>query len=157
MADPQAHLDHLDRLMGDLGRALAEKDWDAMAGLNEQVKPAVEPLMAALEAGEDPESLNAGDWQRFENQGRDGANLSRFVVQRAFAMPRPDEGNPSMAKAVGQREAAIILVDAVNEGAVDTDGAEYQQLRQFLAQLEGQREYMAYQQYLRNTAEVDRD
>ncbi|AMQ90731.1 MULTISPECIES: SurA N-terminal domain-containing protein [Marinobacter] len=117
----------------------------------------VDELMAALEAGEDPESLNAGDWQRFENQGRDGANLSRFVVQRAFAMPRPEEGNPSMAKAVGQREAAIILVDAVNEGAVDTDGAEYQQLRQFLAQLEGQREYMAYQQYLRNTAEVDRD
>lgn len=117
----------------------------------------VDELMAALEAGEDLESLNAGDWQRFENQGRDGANLSRFVVQRAFAMPRPDEGNPSMAKAVGQREAAIILVDAVNEGAVDTDGAEYQQLRQFLTQLEGQREYMAYQQYLRNTAEVDRD
>lgn len=117
----------------------------------------VDELMAALEAGEDPESLNAGDWQRFENQGRDGANLSRFVVQRAFAMPRPEEGNPSMAKAVGQREAAIILVDAVNEGAVDTDGVEYQQLRQFLAQLEGQREYMAYQQYLRNTAEVDRD
>ncbi|MDX5387004.1 MAG: SurA N-terminal domain-containing protein [Alteromonadaceae bacterium] len=117
----------------------------------------VDELMAALEAGEDPESLNAGEWQRFENQGRDGANLSRFVVQRAFAMPRPDEGNPSMAKAVGQREAAIILVDAVNEGAVDTDGAEYQQLRQFLTQLEGQREYMAYQQYLRNTAEVDRD
>ncbi|QFS86739.1 MULTISPECIES: SurA N-terminal domain-containing protein [unclassified Marinobacter] len=117
----------------------------------------VDELMAALEAGEDPESLNAGDWQRFENQGRDGANLSRLVVQRAFAMPRPDEGNPSMAKAVGQREAAIILVDAVNEGAVDTDGAEYQQLRQFLTQLEGQREYMAYQQYLRNTAEVDRD
>ncbi|MHA7853006.1 SurA N-terminal domain-containing protein [Marinobacter shengliensis] len=117
----------------------------------------VDELMAALEAGEDPESLNAGDWQRFESQGRDGANLSRFVVQRAFAMPRPEEGNPSMATAVGQREAAIILVDAVNEGAVDTDGAEYQQLRQFLTQLEGQREYMAYQQYLRNTAEVDRD
>jgi len=31
MADPQAHLDYLDRLMADLGRALAEKDWDAMA------------------------------------------------------------------------------------------------------------------------------
>lgn len=123
----------------------------------EALEARVEELMAALEAGEDPDSLNAGDWQRFESQGRDGANLSRFVVQRAFAMPRPDEGSPSMAKAVGQREAAIILVDAVNEGAVDTDGAEYQQLRQFLTQLEGQREYMAYQQYLRNTAEVDRD
>ena len=123
----------------------------------EALEARVDELMAALEAGEDPESLNAGDWQRFEGQGRDGANLSRFVLQRAFAMPRPDEGNPSMAKAVGQREAAIILVDAVNEGAVDTDGAEYQQLRQFLTQLEGQREYMAYQQYLRNTAEVDRD
>jgi peptidyl-prolyl cis-trans isomerase D len=136
---------------------------DDIAGLlearktREVLEARVDELMAALAAGEEPESLGAGDWQRFENQGRDGANLSRFVVQRAFAMPRPEEGSPSMAKAVGQREAAIILVDAVNEGAVDTDGAEYQQLRQFLTQLEGQREYMAYQQYLRNTAEVDRD
>ena len=52
MADAQAHLDHLDQLIADLGRALAEKDWEAMSTLNEQVKPAVEPLMAALEAGE---------------------------------------------------------------------------------------------------------
>ena len=52
MADPQAHLDHLDQLMARLGRALADKDWEAMASLNEKVKPAVEPLMAALEAGE---------------------------------------------------------------------------------------------------------
>ena len=40
---------------------------------------------------------------------------------------------------------------------VDQEGAEYQQLMRFLAQLEGQREYTAYQQYLRNTAEVERN
>ncbi len=50
------------------------------------------------------------------------------------------------------------MLTGVNEGEVDQEGAEYQQLMRFLAQLEGgQREYTAYQQYLRNTAEVERN
>ncbi|GGC74273.1 SurA N-terminal domain-containing protein [Marinobacter halophilus] len=123
----------------------------------EALEARVDELVAALESGNQPEALEAGGWQQFENQGRDGSDLSPFVVQRVFAMPRPVAGQPSVGKAVGQREAAIILVDAVNEGEVDAESAEFQQLRQFLTQLEGQREYTAYQQYLRNTAEVSRD
>ncbi|MFO8141983.1 MAG: SurA N-terminal domain-containing protein [Marinobacter sp.] len=123
----------------------------------EALNARVDELMTALESGSQPEALGAGDWQQFEGQGRDGAGLSQFVVQRVFAMPRPETDRPSVGKAVGQREAAIILVDAVHEGDVDAEGAEFQQLRQFLTQLEGQREYAAYQQYLRNVAEVNRD
>lgn len=123
----------------------------------EALSARVDELMAALESGRQPEELEAGDWQQFEGQGRDGAGLSQFVVQRVFAMPRPETGQPSVGKAVGQRQAAIILVDAVNEGNVDKEGVEFQQLRQFLTQVEGQREYTAYEQYLRNVAEVSRD
>ncbi|MBE0484599.1 SurA N-terminal domain-containing protein [Marinobacter sp.] len=123
----------------------------------EALEARVDELMAALESGDQPEALNAGEWQQFEGQGRDGSGLSQFVVQRAFAMSRPEADKPSVGKAVGQREAAIILVDAVQEGDVDTAGVEFQQLRQFLTQLEGQREYAAYQQYLRNEAKVDRN
>ena len=123
----------------------------------EALSARVDELIAALESGRQPEELEAGEWQQFESQGRDGAQLSQFVVQRVFAMPRPETDRPSIGKAVGQREAAIILVDAVNEGDVDVAGVEFQQLRQFLTQLEGQREYTAYEQYLRNVAEVNRD
>lgn len=35
-------------------------------------------------------------------------------------------------------------------------GDEFSQLRNFLASLQGQREYQAYQQYLRENAEVER-
>ncbi|WP_372981441.1 SOS cell division inhibitor [Marinobacter sediminum] len=52
MANPEEHLEHFDQLMADLGRALSEQDWDRLAELNRQVKPAAEPLMLALEAQE---------------------------------------------------------------------------------------------------------
>ncbi len=123
----------------------------------EALEARADELLAAIESGSAPETLDAGDWQEFEAQGREGSGLSSYVVQRVFALSRPKAGQPTVGKAIGQSEAAIILVDAVNEGDVDKEGAEFQQLRQFLTQLEGQREYTAYQQYLRNTAEVSRD
>ena len=80
MADPQAHLDHLDQLMARLGRALADKDWEAMASLNEKVKPAVEPLMAALEAGEieaEPVRLRLQELQQFIDAADESARIAR--------------------------------------------------------------------------------
>ena len=80
MADAQAHLDHLDRLMADLGRGLEDKDWEAMTSLNEQVKPAVEPLMAALEAGEleaEPVRLRLQELQQFIDAADESARIAR--------------------------------------------------------------------------------
>ena len=45
MTDARTHLDTLDKLMADLGQALAARDWDAMARLNGQVKPCLAPVM----------------------------------------------------------------------------------------------------------------
>lgn len=80
MADSNAHLEHLDRLLADLGRALADKDWDAMAQLNNRVKPAVEPLLAALEAGElepEPVRLRLEELQQFVDAADESARIAR--------------------------------------------------------------------------------
>ena len=71
-------------------------------------------------------------------------------------MPRPDDGGITTGKAVSSEQAAVVVLEAVNDGEVDRESQEYTQLRQFMAQLEGQREYTAYQQYLRNQAEIER-
>lgn len=117
----------------------------------------VDELVAQLESGTSAEELGVGERQQFENQGRNGSGLSPRVVQEVFSMARPDGETPTVGRAVAADQAAVIVLTGVNEGEVDQEGAEYQQLMRFLAQLEGQREYTAYQQYLRNTAEVERN
>ncbi|MBU2955237.1 SOS cell division inhibitor [Marinobacter sp. F3R08] len=87
MADPQAHLDNLDQLMADLGHALADKDWEALAGLNAQVKPAVEPLMIALEAGEvdaEPVRRRLQALQQFIDTADESARDARKEAQDAL-------------------------------------------------------------------------
>lgn len=125
--------------------------------IREALSARADELVARLEAGDAMNELGAGEWQQFENQGRNIAGISPFVVERVFSMARPEGDAPEVGRAVGAEEAAVIILASVNEGEVDQDGAEYQQLVRFLAQLEGQREYAAYQQYLRNTAEVERN
>ena len=117
----------------------------------------VDELVAQLESGTSADELGAGEWQQFEDQGRSVSGLSPRVVQEVFSMARPDGDSPTVGRAVTADQAAVIVLTGVNEGEVDQEGAEYQQLMRFLAQLEGQREYTAYQQYLRNTAEVERN
>ncbi|WP_199455944.1 MULTISPECIES: SurA N-terminal domain-containing protein [unclassified Marinobacter] len=111
-------------------------------------------LVAAVEAGEQP---MADQWQGFEGEGRNVAGLDPFIAQAVFSLPHPEGEQPVVGKALGGSEAAVIVLSAVNPGEVQDDNPEYRQLQQFLAQLEGQREYQAYQQYLRNTAEVERN
>ena len=117
----------------------------------------VDELVAQLESGTSADELGAGEWQQFEDQGRSVSGLSPRVVQEVFSMARPDGDSPTVGRAVTADQAAVIVLTGVNEGEVDQEGAEYQQLMRFLEQLEGQREYTAYQQYLRNTAEVERN
>ncbi|MBN8237885.1 SurA N-terminal domain-containing protein [Marinobacter hydrocarbonoclasticus] len=117
----------------------------------------VDELVAQLESGTSADELGAGEWQQFEDQGRSVSGLSPRVVQKVFSMARPNGDTPTVGRAVTADQAAVIVLTSVNEGEVDQEGAEYQQLLRFLAQLEGQREYTAYQQYLRNTAEVERN
>ncbi|MFO7527760.1 MAG: SurA N-terminal domain-containing protein [Marinobacter sp.] len=113
-------------------------------------------IIASLEQGESAADIEVGQWQSYEAQGRNAGGIAPAVMQTAFSLPHPDEGAVSYGSTSNARQAAVVALDAVNAGEADRDGEEFEQLRQFLASLESQREYTAYQQYLRAQAEVER-
>jgi len=78
-------------------------------------------------------------------------------VQKVFSMKRPEQGESVVDTAVTDSQATVIALEAVNQPEVERDDQQYRQLRDFLAQMEGQREYQAYQQYLRDNAEIERN
>lgn len=87
MANPESDLQHLDQLMADLGRALSDQDWDELSRLSGQVKPAVEPLMTALEAGELDAALvrtRLEELQQLVDAADQSANQARQEAQNAL-------------------------------------------------------------------------
>lgn len=52
MTENNPALLHLDQLLEHLQQALKDQDWDLIARLNAQVKPAIDPLLEALEQGQ---------------------------------------------------------------------------------------------------------
>lgn len=124
--------------------------------IREMLNERAETIVASLEAGESLEALSAGDWERFEDQARNAADADPQVMQTVFSLARPNEGRASYGTAITRSGVAVIALDAVNEGGADANSADLDQLRKFMASLEGQREYAAYQQFLRNRAEVSR-
>lgn len=113
-------------------------------------------IVAGLEDGQSLEDLGAGDWTSYEAQSRNGQEVSAGVMGTVFSLARPSEGGVTYGQSVSANSAAVLALDAVNEGEVQEGEGEFNQLSQFLASLEGQREYSAYQQFLRNRAEVER-
>ena len=114
-----------------------------------------EAVMASLKAGEDASELDLGEWVSYTDQARNGQSASRSVLAKVFALGRPDTG-PVYSSVLNVDGLTIIALDAVEEGEVDPGSEEYRQVRDFLAMINGQREYGAYQEYLRNRAEVER-
>ncbi|RBW49906.1 SurA N-terminal domain-containing protein [Marinobacter sp. F3R11] len=127
----------------------ARKSWELL-------EARAEAIVASLEAGESLDTQNAGDWELFEAQARNSASVEPQILQTVFALPRPSEEAASYGIAMTRTGVAVVALDAVNEGDAEEGSADLDQLRKFLASLEGQREYAAYQQFLRNSAEVSR-
>jgi len=121
----------------------------------EALRERADSIVAELEAGKDASSLDLGEWTTYTDQGRSNLSLSPSLLSTVFALGRPDDGGVYGSE-VMNAGVTIIALDAVSEGAVDTDSQEYQQVRDFLATIGAQREYGAYQGYLRNRAEVER-
>ena len=113
-----------------------------------------ETIIASLEAGESLESV--GEWASYQSLARNSSEAAPAVIQQAFSLPRPDQGEARYGKTVTADAASVVALEAVKDGEVAEGNTELNQLRDFLASLEGQREYAAYQQFLRNQAEVDR-
>lgn len=124
----------------------------------EALKERAQTVVAGLREGTPLEELGAdvGDWQEYTEQRRNNPLLGAPVMMEAFSLGRPDGDEPVYGMAPSGDNMVVIALDRVNEGAVEEDSSELNQLKQFLASLEGQREYTAYQQYLRQHAEVSR-
>ncbi|MBW0146624.1 SurA N-terminal domain-containing protein [Marinobacter arenosus] len=122
----------------------------------EALRERAQEIIAGLEAGQSLEELGAGEWVSYEAQSRNSQEVGAGVMRTVFSLSRPADGEASYGQSVSADRASVVALDGVNEGAVEEDGADFEQLSQFLASLEGQREYSAYQQYLRNRAEVER-
>jgi len=113
-------------------------------------------IAARLQAGELLQDIADANWVAYSEQARSAPELGGGVMQTVYALPRPQAGDASYGHTITGNRAVVIALDKVNEGEVNTDSDEYVQLQEFLASLDGQREYTAYQQWLRNNAEVER-
>lgn len=140
----------LDQVRDDIRAALTDSE------TRDALRQRAQEIVAGLKAGQSLDDLGAGEWTRYEDQSRSASGPGTAVMQTVFSLPRPDQGKASYGQAINTGRAAVVALDAVNEGEVDPASTEFTQLSQFLASLEGQREYTAYQQYLRNQAEVER-
>jgi len=80
MSPPNTHLQHLDQLMGELGEALADRDWKRLSALNAQVRPAVDAAMAALSSGAlavDDVRTRLAELQQFVDEANRQASAAR--------------------------------------------------------------------------------
>lgn len=80
-------LEAVDTLIDHLKSALSKQDWDELSRLNQLVRPTIEPLMAALEAGElqpEPVRERLAKLQTFCDRANNSANEARAEAQRGL-------------------------------------------------------------------------
>lgn len=79
--------DAIDTLLVHLDAALSEQDWEEMARLNQLVRPTIEPVMAALEAGEldaEPVRERLARLQAFCDRANNSANQAKAEARKAL-------------------------------------------------------------------------
>ena len=87
MTTTPGDLQQFDQLMGDMGRALADQDWQRLSELNSQVQATVEPLMAALAANELEATqvrTRLEEMQQLVDAASQGASKARQEAQAAL-------------------------------------------------------------------------
>ena len=120
----------------------------------ELLRQEAEELLAKLRDGE--AAPDGDDWTSYDGVTRDQGELERPVQAAVFSLPAPGEGGFSFGTAETGSDLVVIAVSGVTDGDVDKGSDEVVNMSQFLAQLNGQHEYSAYVQTLRERAEVER-
>lgn len=106
MTESQDPFEELDDLKARLDAALAEEDWDTLVELNQKIKPAVEPVMAALKHREvEPEDVR----ERLEA-------LNRFIEEADRAAVAAREEARQSLKGVNQNRNAARAYQGVSSG-----------------------------------------
>ncbi|RBW50055.1 SOS cell division inhibitor [Marinobacter sp. F3R11] len=86
-SESEVCLVNFDRLMADLGRALADENWESLISLNAGVKPATEPMIAALEAGlvePEPVRVRLEELRQFLDAAGEGAARAKAEAEHAL-------------------------------------------------------------------------
>lgn len=123
----------------------------------QQAEERVETLMAGLESGSTLADLEADSvWQSHAAAGRGDSNLPAAVVQKAFAMPKPAEGEARYGiAALDDGSRAVVVVRSVQEGNGELSDEEHAALASMISSQRGQQVYRAHIDYLRDQAEVE--
>ncbi|MDX1800489.1 MAG: SurA N-terminal domain-containing protein [Marinobacter sp.] len=116
-------------------------------------------VIASLRDGQTLAELGLGKatWEEHKGVTRNEPKLGTPVLSQVFSMPRPaDDGKPTYDQAVSGDSVTVVALDSVSEGKVEGNEQSLAQLQQFLSSQEGRREYSAYQQTLRERAEIEK-
>lgn len=115
-----------------------------------------EEVMTGLRDGKSIDDLGipADSWIEHKELSRNAPGLGASVLTRAFALPQPEADSVTYGLAASGEDSVIIALDKVSDGEVEDRKDGLKQLQQFLASQQGQREYLAYQQYLIENAEI---
>jgi len=99
MAADHPAMAHLDQLLEHMQQALKDQDWELIGRLNPEMKPAIEPLLEALEQGQLPAETVRGQLQRVQ-EFVDAADSSARQAKAAAQLELKEVNrNSSAAKA----------------------------------------------------------
>jgi len=99
MAADHPSMAHLDQLLEHMQQALKDQDWELISRLNPEMKPAIEPLLEALEQGQLPAETVRSQLQRVQ-EFVDAADSSARQAKAAAQLELKEVNrNSSAAKA----------------------------------------------------------
>lgn len=117
----------------------------------ERLQSQAEDMVARLQAGEsiDRQWLEANNVRR-----QDEVTASQLIVQAAFRMPHPDDGDSTYQTAVLPTGVAVLALDEVTVGDVDEERERF--VAQMAQQLRAQAIIQGLVEDLRSDAEIER-
>jgi peptidyl-prolyl cis-trans isomerase D len=126
----------------------------------EAVKAFGDKLVEQLKAGEsvdDSLAENSLEWQTKAAVKRADAGLGQSIVEKAFGLPRPDNGTPVIdGFALNSGDYAVVVLKEVNlPSAADIDAAKKEQMLERLGQQHGSQEFAAYVDGVKAKSEIN--
>lgn len=122
---------------------------------SEKAREQGESVLAELKQGSDAASL-LQNWQEAEFYGRESENVSIQILQRAFAMPKPEGSAEFAGFTANNGNYILIKLTAIEEGKpADVKPEDQQALKQQLAQVHANAEVQAFIASLRADADIE--
>lgn len=139
----------------------------ALASVKEQARSAVllekavamtqqqaRAYVARIAKGEKPEAVTAQTWTPAQIN-RQEAGAPRELVEKAFQLPRPAAGKPSVAELKVGQDVVVLVLDSVTDGSVPPEAMQKQMLASYSI-YQGQMDYQDYLQYVRDNNKIER-